>query len=146
MSLLLLAACAAPANDGDPIPGTWVTAEINGDTATLPLTLVEEHTNVHFDLEQDGRSLAFMAYALDGEVQVRANACPPCGSRGFTLDGYVLDCDACHTLFDARDGSGIEGACVDYPKASVPYDTIDESITLSVTALVNAYEETLIAG
>ena len=143
---LSLTACASTASEAEPVPGIWVDAQVDGDSVTVPLALIEEHSNLHFEVEQDGRSLAFMAYVLDGEIQVRANACPPCGSRGFTLDGHVLDCDACHTLFDARDGSGIEGACVDYPKAAVPYDTDDGSIVMSVTSMVNAYDDTLVAG
>ncbi len=145
-SILLLAACASPASSGEPIPGTWVDVEMSNGTATMPLTLLEEHTNLHFEMEQEGQPLAFMAYILDGDIQVRANACPPCGSRGFTLKGKVLDCDACHTLFDAQDGSGIEGPCANYPKALVPHSVSGGRITLTVSDLVNAYEETLIAG
>lgn len=143
---LSLAACAPTAAEAEPVPGTWVDAQVAGDSVTVPLALIAEHRNLHFELEQDGRSLAFMAYVLDGDIQVRANACPPCGSRGFTLNGHVLDCDACHTMFDARDGSGIEGACVDYPKAAVPYETHDGSLVMSMTGLVNAYDDTLVAG
>lgn len=143
---VFLTACASVSPQTEPVPGTWVNAEVDGDAVTVSLALVEEHHNLHFDLDYEGRSFAFMTYILDGNIQVRANACPPCGSRGFTLDGDVLDCDACHTLFDARDGSGIEGACVDYPKAAVPYATHNGSIVMSLTDLVNAYEETLAAG
>ena len=149
--LPVIAACAAPATaaptpQGGPIPGTWVDVEVDGDTVSLPLALLEQHVNTHFSLQTGGRELAFMAYTLNGTIHVRANACPPCRSRGFALVGAVLDCDACHTTFDARDGSGIAGACVDYPKAAAQNRIVDGAITMSLSDLVTAYDETLVAG
>ncbi len=141
-----LTACASTAPQAEPIPGTWVDAQVGGDSVTVPVAMVEEYHNLHFDIEYEGSSLAFMAYLLDGRIQVRANACPPCRSRGFTLDGNVLDCDACHTLFDATDGSGIEGACVDYPKAAVPYEVTGGALVMSLADLLDAHNETLRAG
>ncbi len=143
--LLVVTACAAPetsspsaartdspGGSGSPIPGTWVDVTVSGDEVTLPLAVVEEHVNTHFSLQSDGRELAFMAYLLDGNLHVRANACPPCRSRGFALNGTILDCDACHTTFDARDGSGIAGPCVDYPKAAAPNRTVNGAITMAL--------------
>lgn len=151
--LLALTACSAPttAAPGTPtqqdrIPGKWVEATVSADQVTLPFSLVEQNVNTHFKLEADGRELAFMAYLLQGTLHVRANACPPCRSRGFTLVGDVLDCDACHTTFRARDGNGIAGACVDYPKAAVNTAIVDGSIMMAVADLVDAYDETLVAG
>jgi len=143
---VFLTACASTVPQTEPIPGTWVDVQVDGDSAKVPLTMVEQHRNLHFDIEYEGSSLAFMAYILDDRIQVRANACPPCRSRGFTLDGNVLDCDACHTLFDARDGTGIEGACVDYPKAAVHYRMTAGNIVMSLADLVDAHNETLIPG
>lgn len=150
-ALPVLSACAAPATaapnpQGGPIPGTWVDVEVDGDTVNLPLALVEQHVNTHFSLQTGGREVAFMAYILDGTTYVRANACPPCRSRGFALDGNILVCDACATKFEASDGSGIEGACVNYPKAAVQHDIVDGAITMSLSDLVNAYDETLVEG
>lgn len=148
--LPVLAACAAPATaapspQGGPISGTWVDVEVDGDTVSLPLALVEQHVNTHFSLQTGGRELAFMAYMLNGTTHVRANACPPCRSRGFALDGNILVCDACATKFKASDGSGIEGACVNYPKATVQHAIVDGAITMSLSDLVTAYDETLVA-
>jgi nitrite reductase/ring-hydroxylating ferredoxin subunit len=149
--LLVLTACAAPATaapapQGGPIPGTWVDVEVDGDTVSLPLALVEQHVNTHFSLVTGGRELAFMAYTLNGAIHVRANACPPCRSRGFALDGNILVCDACATTFKAGDGSGIAGACVDYPKAAAQNRIVDGAITMSLSDLVAAYDETLVKG
>lgn len=151
MTTLLLTACASsggrpPAVSADPIPGTWIDADVSGDTVTLPLAVIEEHKNVHFTVEADGDSFVFMAYLLEGKIQVRANACPPCRSRGFTLHGYILDCDACDTTFDARDGSGIGGPCKDYPKARATHHLVDGAISMSLSELIDVYEETLVAG
>ncbi len=150
LALVTLSACSAAgqpaAATSEPVSGTWIDASVVGDVAGVPLDLVMRDRNTHFSLETGGRTLVFMAYVLDEEVQVRANVCPPCRSRGFSLDGTTLVCDTCQTTFDARDGSGIEGACVDYPKAAVRYGIVDGTITMALVDLENAYDETLTAG
>jgi len=157
--LLALAACgapggsstpapadSAPASPSGPVEGTWVDAAVSGDVVTMPLSLVEEKVNTHFSVTETDRRLDFMAYVLDGTLYVRANACPPCHSRGFALDGDVLVCDACATTFKARDGNGIEGACVDYPKAAAAHTVVDGVVTMSLADLAAAYDETLVRG
>ncbi|MFC2008926.1 Fe-S-containing protein [Chloroflexota bacterium] len=153
--VLLLGGCAATTDSvtevattsgNGPISGTWIDIEVEGDTVVLPMSEVTALGNVHFSLLAGNRTLDFMAYLLDDVLQVRANACPPCHSRGFALDGSVLVCDMCQTTFDAANGSGIEGACVAYPKAAVDYAVYDGLIVMEVDALVAAYDETLVAG
>lgn len=156
MMVLFLAACAAAPRGaptegpmpsvGGPVEGTWIDATVDGNTVSISLSTVESALNVHFSVPVADRTLDFMAYVLDGTVQVRANACPPCHSRGFALDGTILVCDACATLFDAADGSGIEGACVGYPKADSQYSIENGLITMAVGDLVAAYDDTLVAG
>ena len=159
VGLLIVTACASPttaapgtspttptAASSGPVSGTWVDVTVSGEDVTLPLSVVQERVNTHFSLETGGRELAFMAYVLNGTLHVRANACPPCRSRGFALVGTVLDCDACHTTFDARDGSGIAGPCVKYPKAAVTNRVVDGDITMTLADLVAAYDETLVEG
>ncbi|MFW6056476.1 MAG: Fe-S-containing protein [Chloroflexota bacterium] len=151
--LLIAAGCtgtttskeSTPVTPG-PVPGTWIEVEGDADTIRIPLGTIQEYVNTHFSLQMNGERLDYMAYLLDGTLHIRANVCPPCRSRGFALDGEVLVCDACATTFDASDGSGIEGACVDYPKAAVAYEMGDETIAVSVNGLVKAFEETVIPG
>jgi hypothetical protein len=123
---------------GDPISATWIEPQIAGDTVSIPLSEVEDNLNVHFNVETQGEDMNFMAYVLDGDVYVRANVCPPCRSIGFSLE------DA--TTFGAETGDGISGACVDYPKASVPYEASDGNIVMQGADLVAAYEDTLEPG
>lgn len=87
-----------------------------------------------------------MASIVDGEIYVRANACPPCRSVGFSLQNDILVCDTCRTTFEAETGDGIEGACVDYPKAPVPYEITDGNIVMSEADLITAYQDTLNPG
>ncbi len=87
-----------------------------------------------------------MAYVLDGEISVRANVCPPCRSIGFSLEEAVLICDRCATTFAAKTGKGIEGACVDFPKASVPYEVNGGNITMEDSDLIAAYQDTIESG
>ena len=93
-----------------------------------------------------GGDMAFMAYELGGEVHVRANVCPPCRSIGFSLQKNILVCDTCRTTFEAKTGEGIEGACVDFPKASVPYEVTDGNIVMKGTDLIAAYQDTTEPG
>ena len=88
----------------------------------------------------------FMAYVLDGEIHVRANVCPPCKSIGFSLGEAILICDRCATTFEAKTGEGIQGACVDFPKASVPYEVSDGNVVMEGTDLVAAYQDTIEPG
>ncbi|TFH35634.1 MAG: DUF2318 domain-containing protein [Dehalococcoidia bacterium] len=150
-ALLLLAACAAPASaaasaGGEPIPATWIDVYEAGDSVTVPLSLVQEKGNTHFSVTSSGTELDFMGYLLDDTLHVRANVCPPCRSRGFTLDGDILVCDTCGTKFDAKDGGGISGPCVDYPKAAAAYKIVDGVVTITLSDLVSAFSQTLVAG
>lgn len=152
--VLLTAGCAgepsgssgAPSSSGKPVAGTWIDVDVAGDSVTIPLATIEQYVDTHFSIDVQGERLDYMAYLLDDALHVRANVCPPCRSRGFTLDGAVLVCDMCATTFDARDGSGIEGACVDYPKASAPYEVVDGAVVIEVDDLVEAFEQTIARG
>ena len=100
----------------------------------------------HFTMNASGGEMDFMAYELGGKTYVRASICPPCYSRSFSLKGDTLVCDTCGTSFDAKTGSGIKGACVNYPKASVSYTVDDDSIVMKVDGLVTTYNNTLAPG
>lgn len=150
-ALLVLPACASdlepngPARNG-PLPGTWVDVENDGARVMLPVAEVTGTGNVHFSVVVGERKMDFMAYVLGDDLHVRANACPPCRSIGFALDGMMLVCDACQTTFKAIDGSGIEGACVNYPKAAVAYAVEQGMVVMDSEDLVRAYDDTLTAG
>jgi nitrite reductase/ring-hydroxylating ferredoxin subunit len=145
--ILIIASCSS--NDppsGDPISATWIEPQIADDTVSIRLTEVEDNWNVHFNVEIRGEDMNFMAYVLDGEIHVRANVCPPCQSIGFSLQEAILICDRCATTFDTETGEGIQGACVDFPKASVPYQIDGGNIVMSSADLAAAYEDTLEPG
>jgi nitrite reductase/ring-hydroxylating ferredoxin subunit len=155
LSLVLIGvACAGPAaitptpnpTPLGPIKATWIEPQVEGDTVSIPVSEVENNWNVHFNLEAQGSDMNFMAYVLDGEIYVRANVCPPCRSIGFSLKEAVLVCDRCATTFNAKTGEGIKGACVDFPKASVPYEITDGNIVMNSTDLVTAYQDTIEPG
>jgi nitrite reductase/ring-hydroxylating ferredoxin subunit len=145
--ILIIVSCSSdnPPN-GDPISATWIEPQVVGDTVAIPLSEVEDNWNVHFNVNTQGEDMNFMAYVLDGDVYVRANVCPPCRSIGFSLEEAVLICDRCATTFGAETGDGINGACVDYPKASVPYEVSDGNVVMEGSDLIAAYEDTLVAG
>jgi nitrite reductase/ring-hydroxylating ferredoxin subunit len=147
---LIIVACAGPASTtptpSGPIKATLIEPQITGDIVSIPVSEVENNRNVRFNLKTGGSDMTFMAYVVDGEVYVRANVCPPCRSTGFSLDEAVLICDMCATTFRAQTGEGISGACVDYPKASVPYEIGDGNIVMNSTDLITAYQDTIEPG
>ncbi len=130
----------------EPIKATWIEPQVLGDTVSIPVSEVDNNRNVHFNVKTRDEDMNFMAYVLDGEISVRANVCPPCQSIGFSLEEAVLICDRCATTFEAKTGEGIEGACVDFPKAAVPYDVSDGNAVMKGTDLIAAYQDTLEPG
>lgn len=145
--ILIIASCSSSnPPSGDPISATWIEPQIAGDTVSIRLTEVEDNWNVHFNVEIRAEDMNFMAYVLEGEIHIRANVCPPCQSIGFSLQEAILICDRCATTFDTETGEGIQGACVDFPKASVPYQIDGGSIVMSSADLAAAYEDTLEPG
>jgi nitrite reductase/ring-hydroxylating ferredoxin subunit len=146
---LVIVGCSGPTSNPTPpgpIEATWIEPQVAGDTVSIPVSEVENNWNVHFRVETEDNSMNFMAYLVDGEIYVRANVCPPCQSIGFSLEDVVLICDRCATTFEAETGEGIEGACVDFPKASVPYQINGGNIIMSSTDLIVAYEDTIDPG
>ncbi len=87
-----------------------------------------------------------MAYVLNDEIYVRASSCPPCRGKTYSLDGNTLVCDTCGTTFNAKTGIGIAGACVNYPKASVQYTVAEGNLTMKISDLTVAYQNTLKPG
>ena len=145
------ASASSPALDPAPKPsglikGEWIEAQMNGDTVSIRQSELEKNWNVHFKVNMQGSTENFMAYLLDNEIYVRANVCPPCRSIGYSLDDDVLVCDRCATTFEAESGDGIAGACVKYPKASVPYELTNGNLVMKKGDLLTAYQNTLKQG
>jgi nitrite reductase/ring-hydroxylating ferredoxin subunit len=143
------AACSSGnPQSNEPIKATWIEPQVAGDTVSIPVSEVENNRNVHFNVKVQGEDedMNFMAYVLDEEIHVRANVCPPCRSIGFSLDEDILVCDRCATMFEAQTGEGIRGACVDFPKASVPYQINGGNIIMNSTDLISAYQDTIEPG
>jgi nitrite reductase/ring-hydroxylating ferredoxin subunit len=148
IAIILSTVACSSSNPNPPgtIKATWIEPQVAGDAVFIPVSEIEDNWNVHFNVKTQGEDMNFMAYIVDGEISVRANVCPPCRSIGFSLEEAVLICDRCATTFKAETGEGIEGACVDYPKASVPYEVSDGNIAMRGTDLVAAYQDTLGPG
>lgn len=132
--------------NGMPIQAVWIEPLLVADGVSIPVNQVENNRNVHFKIEDETGELHFMAYALNGEIHLRASICPPCRGIEYSLDRDVLVCDTCATTFRARTGDGIKGACVNYPKAAVPFEIVGGSIVARQSDLLVAYERTLEPG
>ena len=131
---------------GEAVQPTWLDAQVEGNTVSIPLSEVDSGKIVHFRVTSEGTSMAFMAYKLGGEIYVRAAICPPCRSENFSLTGDTLDCSTCHTKFKAGTGEGISGACRNYPKAEVTHTITGDRITMAIGDLVTAYQNTQSPG
>jgi nitrite reductase/ring-hydroxylating ferredoxin subunit len=144
---LVAAGCTDIGSSGkanaSPVKATWITAEVSADQVSIPVSSVEENTNVHFNMNTDSEEIAVMAYQFNDEIFVRSNVCPPCGSIGFTLEKDTLVCDSCGTVFDAATGTGVEGGCVLFPKESIPYTVSDGNIVMKLDDVVAAHEKTV---
>lgn len=144
---LVVAGCTDTGSSGkanaSPVKATWITAETGADEVSIPLSSVDENTNVHFKINTDGREIAVMAYRFNDKIFVRSNVCPPCNSIGFSLDNGTLVCDSCGTVFDAETGTGIGGGCVSYPKESIPYTVSDGNIVMKLNDVITAHEKTI---
>ncbi|MFC2066075.1 Fe-S-containing protein [Chloroflexota bacterium] len=140
---VILAVAACNSQDAQkPVKATWIKPQVAGDTVSIPVSEVNNKI-VHFSVPvAAGSEMAFMAYELDGNLNVRANVCPPCRSVGFSLSKDTLVCDTCRTTFKAKTGDGISGACVGYPKAAVPYQISDGKLVMKGNDLVTAYQNT----
>jgi uncharacterized membrane protein len=128
------------------IKATIIQAQIKGDSVSIPVSDVESDWNTQFVVNSTQGKMNFMAYLLNNKIYVRADVCPPCRSIGYSLDNNTLVCDRCATTFKADTGDGIAGACVNYPKALVPYQISNGNITMKQSDLVVAYEDTLKPG
>jgi nitrite reductase/ring-hydroxylating ferredoxin subunit len=128
------------------IQAKLIDAQVNGDSVSIPVSDVESDWNTQFVVNSQSGKMNFMAYLLKNKIYVRADVCPPCRSIGYSLDGNTLVCDRCATTFKADTGDGIAGACVDYPKALVPYQISNGNIVMKQADLVLAYESTLNPG
>jgi nitrite reductase/ring-hydroxylating ferredoxin subunit len=124
----------------------WIEPQVDVDMVSIPLSLVDDNWNTHFRLLTTAGDFTYMAYRYSGEMHVRANVCPPCRSIGYSLDGDNLVCDMCATTFEAATGDGISGACVDFPKAEVPYEIKGGNIVMNGADLIAAYQDTLKPG
>lgn len=151
ISLILMAFLAGGiigcnGGSGGPIKTKAVTAFVAGDSVSVSASEVQNSKNTNFAVKAKGVVTTYMAYTLGNEIYVRANICPPCQSTGFTLNKSVLVCDNCATKFEAQTGKGISGACVNYPKAAVPYEVIGGNIVMKVDNLIASYTDTLKPG
>ena len=147
VSLILVSSIVACSDNGTQnsqrIEATWTNPQVLGDIISIPVSEVENDKIMHFEFTTQDKDMSFMAYDLSGEIYVRANICPPCRSIGFSLQQSTLVCDTCGTVFDAKTGAGINGACVGYPKAAVAYEIRDGSIVMKGSDLLAAYQDTV---
>ena len=146
ITMLAFVACSNGNTSGTKITASWITPQVASDTVSIPVSEIENKKIIHFNVNTSEGNIAFMAYKVGDNTYVRSNICPPCRSIGFSSQGSTLVCDTCSTTFNAQNGTGIAGACVAYPKASVPYTTASGNMVMTKTDLVNAYLATLTPG
>ena len=131
------------ANPSAQVDPTTLSAQVNGDTVSIPLSQVTSKYNTRFAIAGPDGQMSYMAYVWNGTVTVRADICPPCGSRSFKLTKGTLVCNSCGTVFDAVTGKGKSGYCIRYSKQPVTYQVSGDNIIMKMSDLVTAYRGTL---
>ena len=146
-TLAVTACSSSQAATGNPkataVRQVKISAQLNGDSLAVPVADIEKNINTRFAVNNASGQMYFMAYQYEGQTYVRADICPPCGSQSFTLTNGTLICDSCGTVFDAKTGTGIRGACVRYSKQSVQYKTDNGNLVMNGNDLLVAYQNTL---
>ncbi len=137
----LASACSSAAAAA--IKPTIVKAAVLSDGVSIPVSAVVEKKMTHVGVATPTGTETFMAYQLGETLYARASICPPCRSRSFSLVGDKLVCNSCGTVFEAKTGKGVKGACVAYPKASVAYEVNSGNIIMKTKDLLAAYQQTL---
>ena len=149
LAILAVSACSsqAAANNSNSSSVTakqsTIKAQLNGDSVSILQSDVDNLINTRFVVNTPTQTLSFMAYKYDNQVSVRADICPPCGSRSFTLTKGTLVCDSCGTVFNVKTGVGISGACVKFAKQAVPFQVQDGNIVMNGADLQTAFQNTL---
>ena len=143
---LAVGCSSSSSQSNEPIEAEWITSEVVNDTVLINKNDVTDNKITHFMVRTPAVDMAFMAYELNGDIHVRSNLCPPCRSIGFSLGKDTLVCDTCQTTFKAETGEGISGACVDFPKETVPYEISDGKLVMNGNDLLQAYQDTLEPG
>jgi nitrite reductase/ring-hydroxylating ferredoxin subunit len=136
----------AISNPSGPVDPTTVTPQVSGDTVSISVSDVKSKFNTRFAVTTPQGQASYMAYVWDGTLYVRADICPPCGSRSFKLTNGTLVCNSCGTVFNATSGKGMSGACVRYSKQPVTYQISGDSVSMKMSDLVTAYQSTLNPG
>ena len=148
-AIIVLAGCSSGVNaqEGN-YPETVITPTVTNDTVSIPVSVINSKHNIHFELATTRDNASFEAYTFNGAIQVRASFCVPCRGTSFTLSGDKLICDACGTVFSAKDGTGVSGvaACRSYPKADVAFTTSGDNIVMQAADLQTAFNNTLSPG
>ncbi len=137
------ATTTALVNPTSPVDPTTLTAKVAGDVVSIPLSDVAAKFNTRFAVNTPQGQASYMAYVWNGAIQVRADICPPCGSKSFKLTKGTLVCNSCGTVFDAVSGKGKSGACVRYSKESVAYQISGDTLVMKMADLSTAYTRTL---
>lgn len=145
LSAIFLTACSSSGSNAK-INSTLVKPGVSGSNVSLAQSEVEKYKIVKFKYDTGSGNISFMAYQLDNQLQVRADICVPCRSEDYALKDDTLVCNTCGTVFSAKNGAGISGACVNYPKASVAYSVVNGNLVMKGTDLTAAYVDTLKPG
>ncbi len=147
--VVVLSGCSGGANANvGTYKETEITPAVSGDTVSIPVSVINSKSNVHFALATTNGATSFEAYLYNNAIQVRASFCVPCRGTSFTLSGDKLICDNCGTVFSAKNGTGISGvaACKGYPKAVVPFTISGDNSVMQATDLQIAFDNTLKPG
>ncbi len=99
--------------------------------------LVDSGRAENFGIQRQGRTLAAIAYAFNGQVHAAVNVCPHRGTpldwqpgQVFDESGLYLICATHGAMFDPATGLCIAGPCVGAQLQKVPVHVVDGRVEL----------------
>ncbi len=122
----------------------WAEPIISGDIVTIQRSVASMSDHVHFEVAAQDASPVFVGYFVGPAFLIRPCICPTCGDEEVDWSGGTLACQACPASYDAVSGTAVGGG-VCYPAGLVPHRIVGDSISMSRSDLLNAYER-VVAG
>ena len=121
----------------------WAAPEIAGDTVVILHSVATLGSHVNLEVPVNSGTVGFIGYFSNEDFYLRATACPSCGAERIEWGGSLVVCRSCSTTFDLVTGEA-SGEGRGYPVGSVPYTVAGDTITMSLSDLVEAHARTAV--
>jgi len=110
-----------------------VEASVEGNTLTIPVSVVEENKIVAFEYNDGTTTFPLLAFiSSEGKLVTSFRMCELCNSKEYSIDGDRLSCGRCDTEWSLRNLDGLKGNCQKYPPDPLPSTIRDGLVVISI--------------